>query len=59
MNIYEMYFESDYFRGIVDNFVRKHRVSYKSAFKCMEILNAYEAHLNHLTSKARIGCQKY
>ena len=54
MNIYEMYFESEYFRNIVDNFVIKHRTSYVVAFKCMEIVDAYKAHLAHLSKKARI-----
>lgn len=53
MNIYEMYFESEHFRAIVDKFVIKHKTSYVGAFKCMEIIEAYKAHLHTLSKKAR------
>lgn len=55
MNIYEMYFESEYFRDIVDNFVIKHRTTHLSAFKCIEIIDAYKAHLHTLSKKARVS----
>lgn len=55
MNIYELYFENEVFRGIVDDFVIKHRTTYVSAFKCMEIKNAYKTHLGDLDSKAGIS----
>lgn len=55
MNIYELYFENEVFRGIVDNFVIKHRTTYVNAFKCMEIKNAYKAHLDDLGAKANIS----
>lgn len=54
MNIYELYFENEVFRGIVDNFVIKHRTTYVNAFKCMEIKSAYKAHLAYLSKQARI-----
>lgn len=55
MNIYELYFENEVFRGIVDDFVIKHRTTYVSAFKCMEIKSAYKAYLDDLEAKASIS----
>ena len=48
MNIYEMYFECEDFRNIVDSFVVKHRTTHLGAFKCMEIIEAYKAYLKAL-----------
>lgn len=53
MSIYEMYFASDHFRNMVDNYVLKHRTSYLGAFKCTEVIEAYQAHLHHLSDKCR------
>lgn len=53
MSIYELYFRSDYFKNIVDNFVIKHRTSYMGAFNCIEIKDAYEAHLAYLSKITR------
>lgn len=55
MNIYELYFENEVFRGIVDDFVIKHRTTYVNAFKCMEVKSAYKAHLDDLGAKASIS----
>ena len=54
MTIHELYFEDAYFKDKVDNFVEKHLTTYSSAFKCMEIKEAYERRLcsiNHLENR--------
>lgn len=45
MSITELYFEDMYFKSEVDRFVEKHKTTYAGAFKCMEIIEAYERRL--------------
>ena len=52
-DIYKLYFMSDYFKGVVDEYVRKHRTSYMGAFGSMEIQKAYERHIDYLSHKER------
>ena len=53
MSIYKMYFTSDHFRKLVDNYVIAHRTTYIGAFNSMEIRDAYKAHLHHLSERCR------
>ena len=46
MGIHEMYFEDEYFREIVDNFVMKHMTTYSAAFRCLEIIEAFKKRLS-------------
>ena len=48
MSITELYFEDRYFKSEVDQFVEKHKTTYAGAFKCMEIIEAYQRRLSIL-----------